>query len=134
MTALDGARYVELGALPAAERLGEEARRLLRRLSVVDAFEPDGWVAAAVLATRLTAGTDALDELVDGRLLDARRDAAGLLWYRLHDLVRAFGRERPATEDRPEERDGALRRVMAASLETYPLARGATRGYGRLSR
>src|SRR5204863_335522 len=85
MTALDGARYVELGALPAAEGVA-----LLTRIVGHDrvAAEPD---VAAQLVTR----------------------CGGL----------------PL-----EERDGALRRVMAASLETYPLARGATRGYGRLSR
>jgi DNA-binding SARP family transcriptional activator len=64
---------------------------LLARLDVPDF---PAWVAAPLLDVDLADAEDHVEALVDARLVDlASRDAMGQQRFRLHDLVRAFGRE-----------------------------------------
>uniref|UniRef100_A0AAU2JU13 NB-ARC domain-containing protein n=1 Tax=Streptomyces sp. NBC_00049 TaxID=2903617 RepID=A0AAU2JU13_9ACTN len=88
---LDGVRA---GLRLGYRSLPGEARALLRGLATLDAPDFAAWTAAAVLDRPLGAAEDALDCLAAAHLLEvAGRDEAGRLRYRMHDLVRAFGRE-----------------------------------------
>ncbi|WP_053737739.1 BTAD domain-containing putative transcriptional regulator [Nocardia sp. NRRL S-836] len=79
--------------------LGETHRRAFRLLSLVDTPDFPAWVASPLLGLDLDDAEDHVEALVDARLVDyAGRDAVGQVRYRLHDLLRAFGRE-AADED-----------------------------------
>ncbi|MEU7480343.1 BTAD domain-containing putative transcriptional regulator [Lentzea sp. NPDC042327] len=86
--------------------LDETHRRAFRLLSLVDTPDFPAWVAAPLLGLDLDDAEDHVEALVDARLVDyAGRDALGQVRYRLHDLLRAFGREAadedPATALKP---------------------------------
>ncbi|MFG2995785.1 BTAD domain-containing putative transcriptional regulator [Streptomyces sp. NPDC048340] len=88
---LDGVRA---GLRLSYRALPGDARALLRGLALLDAPDCASWTAAAVLDRPLAAAEEALDSLVSAHLLEvAGRDGAGQSRYRMHDLVRAFGRE-----------------------------------------
>jgi hypothetical protein len=98
-------------------RLSGDARRLLRRVSLLDAEDFAGWAAAAAFGASLAATTDLLDEIVDARLLDVdARGAGGMLRFRFPGLVRLYAAERLAAEDPAPDRDAALHRVLDAWL------------------
>ncbi|SES12480.1 AfsR/SARP family transcriptional regulator [Lentzea albida] len=79
--------------------LDESHRTAFRLLSLVDTPDFPAWVASPLLGLGLDDAEDHVEALVDARLVDyAGRDALGQVRYRLHDLLRAFGRE-AATED-----------------------------------
>ena len=95
----------------------EPARRLLRRLALVEAPAVPGWLAIALLDQPAETAEDLLDELISAHLLEVA--GAGTDWhgrYRFHDLVRAFARERLAAEETTEEQQAALRRALGALL------------------
>ena len=95
----------------------EQARRLLRRLAVMEAPVFSGWVADALLGQPTAAGEDALDELVSARLVETAGTGSGVhSKYRLHDLIRVYARERLAAEEPPSEQKAALERVLGALL------------------
>ncbi|WP_394621939.1 BTAD domain-containing putative transcriptional regulator [Lentzea sp. JNUCC 0626] len=82
--------------------LDESHRTAFRLLSLVDTPDFPAWVASSLLGLDLDDAEDNVEALVDARLVDyAGRDALGQVRYRLHDLLRAFGRE-AASEDPAE--------------------------------
>ncbi|WP_165521787.1 AfsR/SARP family transcriptional regulator [Micromonospora zingiberis] len=103
--------------------LDPTARQLLRRLAVLGTRE----VPAAALA--LLAGTDAVradaavEHLVGANLLDTTTTGQGEPRYRLHDLLRTFGRERAVLEEPAADLDLALKGLVAAAATA---ARAAT--------
>ncbi|MEV6241279.1 BTAD domain-containing putative transcriptional regulator [Lentzea sp. NPDC051838] len=79
--------------------LDESHRTAFRLLSLVDTPDFPAWMASPLLGLPLDDAEDHVEALVDARLVDyAGRDALGQVRYRLHDLLRAFGRE-AASED-----------------------------------
>lgn len=102
------------------------APRLFRLIGAVDGPEVTPAAAAALLGVEPCHAGEALDELVDARLMEetaARR-------YVLHDLIRLFARELAAEE--PEaDRETALTRVLdhylAAARHAVGLLRPGTR-------
>jgi len=97
--------------------LSPDARALLRRLSALDQPEYPVWVAAAALDRGLVGAEAVCEELFDAQLLDiAGHDRTGQPRYRMHDLVRLFGRERAGAEESPGALAGALQRVAGAWL------------------
>jgi DNA-binding SARP family transcriptional activator/predicted negative regulator of RcsB-dependent stress response len=95
----------------------EPARRAFRLLSQVDAPDFPAWAAAAALDADAGAAEALLAWLTDAHLIEpAGEDLAGQSRYRFHDLLRAFGRERAASEEAPAARRAALRRFLAAYL------------------
>ncbi|HEX7302698.1 AfsR/SARP family transcriptional regulator [Lentzea sp.] len=79
--------------------LGESHRTAFRLLSLVDTPDFPAWTASPLLGLDPDDAEDHVEALVDARLVDyAGRDALGQVRYRLHDLLRAFGRE-AASED-----------------------------------
>jgi DNA-binding SARP family transcriptional activator len=79
--------------------MDEPHRTAFRLLSLVDTPDFPAWVASPLLSLDLDDAEDIVEALVDARLVDyAGRDTLGQVRYRLHDLLRAFGRE-AADED-----------------------------------
>ncbi|MET9038449.1 AfsR/SARP family transcriptional regulator [Streptomyces mirabilis] len=111
-------------------------RRALRRVCLLDAPDVPAWVFAAA-ADLPEAGTDAadaeggrfrsgpaavaadlgasiVDDLLAVHLIEsAGVDEAGQPRYRLHDLVRAYARERAIEEDGETNRQAVLTRLLA---------------------
>ena len=92
---------------PALGPPADDPRRLLRLLGFWDG-PVTGLPAAAALADLPGGMTRQLaDVLVDRHLIE--RTAPGR--YRLHDLIRAYARERAECEETPDELDRAMRRL-----------------------
>lgn len=101
----------------AYEAIGPEARRLFRRLAILDCPTFSAWVAAGLLDTPVPESQDLLDDLADAQLVEARDTGYGLhSQYRLHDLIRVFARERLVREEDVSQRDAALERVLGGLL------------------
>ncbi|MCX4471675.1 tetratricopeptide repeat protein [Micromonospora sp. NBC_01655] len=98
------------------------ASRLFGLIGAVDGPDITSAVAAALLDVDLPDALDALDELVDARLLDeptANR-------YAMHDLIRLFAGERADHEPGPD-RAAAVHRMLAHYLERTRHALGLLR-------
>jgi DNA-binding SARP family transcriptional activator/tetratricopeptide (TPR) repeat protein len=109
------------------EGASEPARRLLRRLALVEAPEFSGWVCAALLGQSPAEAEEALDQLVGARLVETIGTGTGVhSQYRLHDLTRVYARERLTADESPTEQDAALERMLGALLY---LARQADQRY-----
>jgi tetratricopeptide (TPR) repeat protein len=105
----------------------QQARRLLRRLALVQSPAFSGWLAAALLGQSPAEAEDALDELVSARLVETTGTGTGVhSQYRMHDLIRVYARERLAADEPPAEQDAALERALGALLY---LAEEADRRY-----
>ncbi|MEU4568900.1 BTAD domain-containing putative transcriptional regulator [Micromonospora sp. NPDC023956] len=98
------------------------APRLFRLVGAVDSMDVTCEVAAALLDVDPPRALDALDELVDARLLD--ETTAGR--YAMHDLIRLFARER-ADEEPDQVRAAAVDRLLAYCLERTRQALGLLR-------
>jgi DNA-binding SARP family transcriptional activator/predicted ATPase len=108
----------------------EQARRLLRRLALVEAPVFSGWVAAALLDRPPAAGEDALDDLVTARLVETTSTGSGVhSQYRLHDLIRVYAREQLIADEPPEEQNAALERALGALLYLARDAEHRLHGY-----
>ncbi|CAM4052458.1 BTAD domain-containing putative transcriptional regulator [Nocardiopsis rhodophaea] len=97
--------------------LADETRRAFRLMSTLEVPDFTAWAVAALLDSSLDQAETHIETLVDAQLLTiAATDVTGRLRYRMHDLVRLFGRERAEAEDRPEDRVAAQRRAFGAWL------------------
>jgi DNA-binding SARP family transcriptional activator len=114
---LDELRYGDLAVRASIslsyEGVSEQARRLLRRLAILDAPLISAWVAAALLDEPFSSAQDLLDELVSAHLIEIADDR-----YRFRDLTRLFARERLAAEEPAFSRKTALERVHASPRRT----------------
>ena len=128
---LDELSHGEMGVRPSIS-LGyagtsEQARRLFRRLGLLEAPVFSGWVSAPLLGQPLADAEDALDELVAARMAETAGTGSGVhSQYRLHDLIRVFARERLAAEEPAAEQTAALERALGA---LFYLAEQAHRRY-----
>ncbi|MET9300396.1 BTAD domain-containing putative transcriptional regulator [Micromonospora aurantiaca] len=105
--------------------LGEPARRLLRRFAALDLDRAPPWLPGVLLDDEAGAA-DAVTGLVEANLVEVTGpDELGQIRYHLHDLVRAFARERAAREEGPRERPALLRRVFGTWLTLVEQARVA---------
>jgi DNA-binding SARP family transcriptional activator len=118
---LDELRHGDMGIRPSIvltyEGVTEQARRLFRRLAIIDAPVFSGWLSAALLDQPLEDAEDVLDDLLSAQLIESTGGGSGLQsQYRFHDLIRVFARERLATEEPPAAREKALERALSALL------------------
>jgi DNA-binding SARP family transcriptional activator len=116
---LDELRYGEMGIRPSIsvtyDSIGEEARKLFRRLALLDMPVFSGWMSAALLDQPLEVAEDLLDELVSAQLIEVATSGSGLeCQYRFHGLIRVFARERLAAEELASDRHEALERALGA--------------------
>lgn len=100
-------------------------RRAFRALAMLDPPDFPAWVLAAALDPAQAPVTDTalrrsgilLEQLVDAQLVQITgRDEAGQGRYRVHDLLRVYGRERATAEDSAADRRDTLLRVLAGWL------------------
>ncbi|MFF0431005.1 BTAD domain-containing putative transcriptional regulator [Streptomyces sp. NPDC004327] len=101
-------------AVESAFRLGYRAltpdrARAFRLLSLLDTPDVPLSVAAALLGAGEHTAEKLAEDLVDAGMLES--PAPGR--YRLHDLLRLYGRRRAESTDPAEDRAAALRRVLA---------------------
>lgn len=83
--------------------LPERERMALRRLGLLDVSSFGGWVVAPLLGCDAFDAEDVVERLVDAQLLDvSTTDDSGALRYQIHDLTRAFARERGEAEETAE--------------------------------
>jgi DNA-binding SARP family transcriptional activator/tetratricopeptide (TPR) repeat protein len=118
---LDELRHGDMGIRPSIsltyDATSEEARRLFRRLALLDIPVFSGWMSAALLDRSLPDAEDLLDDLVSAQLVDAIDGGPGVYnQYRFHDLIRVFARERLAAEESAADRQAALDRALGALL------------------
>jgi tetratricopeptide (TPR) repeat protein/transcriptional regulator with XRE-family HTH domain len=92
-------------------------QRLFRRLGLLDAQEVTAWMAQPLLDCSLAQTEALLDDLADAQMVDAAsQDVPGQTRYRLHDLTRAYARERVLTDEPAGERRAALDRALSGWL------------------
>jgi hypothetical protein len=97
--------------------LDDSAKAMLRRVSLLCTPDFPVSAAAALLDIGATEAEDVCERLVDAQLMDAApRPGAAEPRYRMHDLVRAFARERAMADEPPEARNAALARVFGCLL------------------
>jgi DNA-binding SARP family transcriptional activator/tetratricopeptide (TPR) repeat protein len=104
-------------------------RRLLRRLTLVEAPDVASWAAAALLDVTPEEAEETCERLVEAQMLLAvPPEGAAAVRYRHPELVRVFSRERLIEEETPQQTEAAQRRLLGALLS---LAESAHRGeYG----
>lgn len=125
---LDELRHGDMGIRSSIsltyDAASNDARRLFRRLALLDMPVFSGWLCAAVLDQALPDAEDLLDDLVSAQLIDPIDGGSGpYSQYRFHDLIRVFARERLAAEDSVADRKGALDRALGALLFLAEAAR-----------
>jgi DNA-binding SARP family transcriptional activator/tetratricopeptide (TPR) repeat protein len=91
--------------------LSGPARTALRGLGYLELSSFASWLLAPLLGCSSTVAEDVVEHLVDSRLADASGDR-----YTLHDLTRAFGRERAEAEETREELESAVTRAAGEYL------------------
>ena len=107
-----GDRSVEAAFVVSYRQLPERTARVFRSLSVIDGSTFDAWTGGATLGLDTATAEDALEDLVDLGLVEPR----GGNRYRVHDLLRAFGRGQLDAEDGGDARAGRRARLHAAVL------------------
>jgi DNA-binding SARP family transcriptional activator len=96
------------------EALPKPARRLFRLLSVPAWATLPHWAAAPLLDQDPATAGELLEMLIEARAVEVV--AGGDRTYRLHDLLKAYARERLAAEEPPKERLEALSRLLGCQL------------------
>ena len=118
---LDELRHGDMGIRPSIsltyESTSEQARRLFRRLALLDLPHFSSWLSAALIDEPLERAEDLLDDLVSAQLIEITGTGSGAhCQYRFHDLIRVFARERLAVEESAAERKEALERALGSLL------------------
>jgi DNA-binding SARP family transcriptional activator len=97
--------------------LRSPAKRLFRRLGLVETLDFAAWVGVPLMEADAAEAEELVDLLVDAQLLEfAYRDEAGQLRYRFHDLVRLYARERAEADETDAERRAAVSRMLSTWL------------------
>jgi tetratricopeptide (TPR) repeat protein len=109
------------------EGASEQARRLFRRLAVLDMQAIPDWAPAALLGDPGTDADDLLEELISAQLLDTA-SGGHQGQHRFHDLIRLFARERLVDEETADERRAALEGVLGTLLGLAEEARRREHG------
>jgi DNA-binding SARP family transcriptional activator len=124
---LDELRHGDMGIRPSIlltyESASQEARRLFRRLALLDMPIFSGWLSGPLLDQPLADAEDLLDDLVSAQLIETAGGSGLDSQYRFHDLTRVFARERLAAEEPAAERKAALERALGGLLYLAEQAR-----------
>ncbi|MGY5035990.1 AfsR/SARP family transcriptional regulator [Streptomyces sp. 900116325] len=131
---LDELNYADAGIRASLsltyDSVSEDARRLFRRLAIIEEGPFSLWTGMALLDLTEAPVQDLIDELSDAQLVDTAGTATGRnSQYQLHNLIRVFARERLAAEETVEAREVALTRVLGCFL--FLLTEARYREYGR---
>ncbi|GAA3567096.1 BTAD domain-containing putative transcriptional regulator [Nonomuraea rosea] len=125
---LDELKHGEMGIRASIsltyDSLGDDTRRLFRRLAIVDSDVFSPWLSAALLDQPIGEAADLLDDLADTQLIETTGGGRGAhVQYRFHDLLRVYARERLASEEPAGDRAAALARVLGGLLSMVEAAR-----------
>ena len=112
---LDGASVRATLAL-AYETLSAPARRLLRRLTVLETADFASWVGAPLLDAGIADAEDLLQQLVASHLVEATVSEDDSVRFHLHDLVRIYAAEQLATAESTADRLDSMRRLLSCWL------------------
>ncbi|MEU6425989.1 BTAD domain-containing putative transcriptional regulator [Microbispora sp. NPDC046973] len=97
--------------------LDDDERLALRRLGHLGLPEFSPWIVAWLCDIDDKLAEDIVERLVDAQMVDfSRVDDLGTLRYRMHDLVRIYGRERAEAEEPSERLTAAVGRVLGGWL------------------
>ncbi|WP_143590712.1 AfsR/SARP family transcriptional regulator [Thermoactinospora rubra] len=97
--------------------LDPQARTALRRLGHLGVQEFPLWIVSWLLETTDEEAERIVERLVDAHVVDfCRVDELGCVRYRLHDLLRIYGRERAEAEESPDVLRAAVERVLGGWL------------------
>jgi DNA-binding SARP family transcriptional activator len=118
---LDELKHGDMGIRPSIsltyDGASEQARRLFRRLALLDLPVVSGWLGSVLIDEPLADAGDLLDDLVSAHLIEISGTGSGMQGeYRFHDLIRVFARERLAVEESAADRRALLERVLGALL------------------
>ncbi|MEU0797300.1 BTAD domain-containing putative transcriptional regulator [Amycolatopsis sp. NPDC005961] len=103
--------------------LDERERTALRRLGLLDVSSFGAWVAAPLLGCDGHEAEKVVERLVDAQLLDVSTvDDGGAARYQIHDLTRAFARERGEAEETADDVQAVTARAAECWLELVELA------------
>ncbi|PWS46014.1 transcriptional regulator [Streptomyces sp. ZEA17I] len=91
------------------EALPVTAQRAFRLLAVV----PHAGVSARAAAAQIDSAPDTADDLLSAIARVHLMSESGVQRYSWHDLVKEYAAERAAVEDPPEQREAAVRRLLA---------------------
>ncbi|MCM0674201.1 tetratricopeptide repeat protein [Micromonospora phytophila] len=100
------------------EPLDESTKRLFRRLSIHPGANFSVPMVAALGRLPLPAAAAALDELVDGHLIEEVSTGQ----YRMHDLIRQYATELSSRSDPPADRDSSRAELLDFVLHSSLLA------------
>jgi len=104
------------------EGLGENARRLLCRLTLFGADSFPAWVSAPLLDLDIDSADEVLQILVRSHLVDILVTAEQTVRFHLHDLVRIYAAERLLDEEPAAERVSSIQRLLSCWLFTSTMA------------
>ncbi|MFI1195957.1 ATP-binding protein [Micromonospora sp. NPDC020750] len=101
------------------------AQQALRLLSLSPGPDFAAWALAALIDTTMAHAEAVIDDLVEVHLVEVGATGATGFRYRLHDLVRLFGRELAQRAISQQDRAAALDRLLGGSLYLADLAADA---------
>ncbi|WP_051367254.1 AfsR/SARP family transcriptional regulator [Hamadaea tsunoensis] len=111
------------------DMLAPAERRLLRRLTLLEAPDCAPWAAAALLDVGPEEAEEICERLVEAQMLTAvTRPSATTVRYGHPELVRVFARERLAQEETPQQAEAAQQRLFGAMLSLAETAHRAEYG------
>ena len=118
---LDELTHGDMGIRPSIsfvyESASERARRLFRRLGLLDLPLFSSWLGCVLINEPLADVEDLLADLVSAQLIETTGEESGVhSKYRFHDLIRVFARECLAAEETAAERRAVLERALSALL------------------
>ncbi|WP_119726836.1 AfsR/SARP family transcriptional regulator [Thermomonospora amylolytica] len=102
------------GLCHGGQDLDRDAARAFRLFGVVPGPDVSLPVATALLGVPAARAENALERLVDAHLLHSPSP----LRYKMHDLLRLFAREAAECDEREDEREAALERLVRCYLAT----------------
>jgi DNA-binding SARP family transcriptional activator/tetratricopeptide (TPR) repeat protein len=112
-----GDQEVRAGIELSYRSLAAPAARALRLLGVLGLPTFCATTLAVLLDVPLRESEVVIELLIDAQFVQySGPDELGRMTYRVHDLVRVFGRERAQVDDRPEDRAAAVHRVLGGWL------------------
>jgi len=113
---------------------GEQTRRLLRRLALLEAVTFSGWTCAALLDEPVAEADRVLDDIIRAQLVETVGIEPVLdTQYQFHELIRLFAQERLASEEPAADQRAALERALGALLHLAEAARTRFNGGSKMT-
>lgn len=96
--------------------IDDRGRLLFRRLALLGPIDFASWVAAPLLDTCIPNAEELIENLVEARLVEARRTESGSVRFHMHDLVRICAVEQLVESESTADRAAVVRRLLGCWL------------------